>query len=102
MLPRIVSPDSCRYEGHKGHKGSIRAGFLLSLFFGLGVVRGVHEDEVQAEHNGDESAAGGDDTREVMEIKRADDLDLGYCCDVSLIVRSHPARHRSLRRSLVS
>lgn len=60
----------------------------------------MHEDEVQAEHNGDESAAGGDDTREVVEIKRAEDLDFGYCCDVSFMVRSHPARHRSLRRSL--
>jgi hypothetical protein len=66
----------------------------------LGVVRGVHEDEVQAEHHGDESATGGDDTREVVEIKRADDLDFGYCSDVSFIVKSHPARHRSPRRSL--
>lgn len=74
--------------------------FLLSLFFGLGVVRGVHEDQVQTEHNGDEGAAGGNDTREVVEIKRADDLDFGYCWDVSFMVSSHPARSRSLRPSL--
>lgn len=100
MLPRIVSEihadTKAAKEAAKAHLNC----FLLSLFFGLGVVRGVHEDEVQAEHHGNESAAGGDDSREVVEIKRADDLDFGYCSDVSFMVKSHPVRHRSLRRSL--
>ena len=53
-------------------------------------MRGVHEDEIETQHDGDERGPGGDDAGEVVEVERPGDLDLGSrrdCGSVSLVQR---------------